>query len=175
MYNVGGSQCFRIVCCRMWVFVDWSCVSVISMITWYNTLAHSVQRERERERYAKKEGRLKIRRKRLREREKLVTNWCFLQVNEEFVNLLSEAYFVTKHNVDSAESMLRSALMEPRTAGKTIDVEHENWVVIKCLKMVCKWLSIYHNFRMGGGADQFQVLLQLALPPYLATAWTFIM
>jgi hypothetical protein len=50
---------------------------------------------------------------------------------------LSEAYFVTKYNVDSAESMLRSALMEPRTAGKTIDVEHEK-VVIKCLKMVCK-------------------------------------
>jgi hypothetical protein len=49
---------------------------------------------------------------------------------------LSEAYFVTKYNVDSAESMLRSALMEPRTAGKTIDVELEK-VVIKCLKMVC--------------------------------------
>ena len=48
---------------------------------------------------------------------------------------LSEAYFVTKYNVDTAEGMLRSALMEPRTAGKTVDVEHEK-VVIKCLKMV---------------------------------------
>ena len=60
----------------------------------------------------------------------------FLQVNEEFVKL-SEAYFVTKYNVDSAEGMLRSALMEPRTAGKNVDVEHEK-VVIKCLKMVSK-------------------------------------
>ena len=42
---------------------------------------------------------------------------------------------MTKYNVDTAEGMLRSALMEPRTAGKTVDVEHEK-VVIKCLKMV---------------------------------------
>ena len=59
---------------------------------------------------------------------------AFLQVNEEFVRL-SEAYFVTKHNVDSTENMLRATLMEPRTAGKQVDVEHEK-VVIKCLKMV---------------------------------------
>ena len=57
-----------------------------------------------------------------------------LQVNEEFVKL-SEAYFVTKYNADTAENVLRVTLMEPRTAGKTIDVEHEK-VVIKCLKMV---------------------------------------
>ena len=68
-----------------------------------------------------------------RKRERLVID-AFLQVNEEFVKL-SEAYFVTKYNVDTAEGMLRSALMEPRTAGKTVDVEHEK-VVIKCLKMV---------------------------------------
>ena len=48
---------------------------------------------------------------------------------------MSEAYFVTKYNVDSTENMLRVTLMEPRTAGKAIDVEHEK-VVIKCLKMV---------------------------------------
>ena len=59
---------------------------------------------------------------------------AYFQVNEEFVKL-SEAYFVTKYNVDTAENMLRVTLMEPRTAGKTIDVEHEK-VVIKCLKMV---------------------------------------
>ena len=71
--------------------------------------------------------------RRERERERLI-DANFLQVNEEFVKL-SEAYFVTKYNVDTAEGMLRSALMEPRTAGKTVDVEHEK-VVIKCLKMV---------------------------------------
>ena len=58
----------------------------------------------------------------------------FFQVNEEFVKL-SEAYFVTKYNVDTAEGMLRSVLMEPRTAGKTVDVKHEK-VIIKYLKMV---------------------------------------
>ena len=41
---------------------------------------------------------------------------------------------MTKYNVDTAESMLRVMLMEPRTAGKTIDVDHEK--IIKCLKMV---------------------------------------
>ena len=53
----------------------------------------------------------------------------FLQVNEEFVKL-SEAYFVTKYNVDTAENMLRVMLMEPRTARKTIDVDHEKIVII---------------------------------------------
>ena len=42
---------------------------------------------------------------------------------------------MTKYNVDTAENMLRVTLMEPRTAGKTVDVDHEK-VVIKCLKMV---------------------------------------
>ena len=42
---------------------------------------------------------------------------------------------MTRYSVDTAENMLRVMLMEPRTAGKTIDVDHEK-VVIKCLKMV---------------------------------------
>ena len=72
--------------------------------------------------------------------------YCFLQVNEEFVKL-SEAYFVTKYNVDTAENMLRVMLMELRTTGKTIDVDHEK-VVIKCLKMVSNtymYMYMYNN------------------------------
>ena len=84
------------------------------------------ERERKREGRGEKESGREV-------GERLVID-AFLQVNEEFVKL-SEAYFVTKYNVDTAEGMLRSALMEPRTAGKTVDVEHEK-VVIKCLKMV---------------------------------------
>ena len=58
---------------------------------------------------------------------------------------LSEAYFVTKYNVDTAENMLRVMLMEPRTAGKTIDVDHEK-IVIKCLKMVNDtYMYMYNN------------------------------
>ena len=48
---------------------------------------------------------------------------------------LSEAYFVAKHNVDSAENRLQETLMKPTTDGKKIDVQHEA-MVIKCLKMV---------------------------------------
>ena len=59
---------------------------------------------------------------------------CILQVNEEFLRL-SEAYFVTKYNVDSAENMLQEMLMKPRTDGKKINVQHQT-MVIKCLKMV---------------------------------------
>ena len=98
------------------------------MLLWYDTGVlkskekRGKRRERERERERGREG----------GGERLID--AFLQVNEEFVKL-SEAYFVTKYNVDTAEGMLRSALMEPRTAGKTVDVEHEK-VIIKCLKMV---------------------------------------
>lgn len=54
--------------------------------------------------------------------------------NEEFLKLV-EAYFTTKHNGDTVKSELRGALMEPRTKGKTIDVEGET-AVIQCLEMV---------------------------------------
>ena len=48
---------------------------------------------------------------------------------------LSEVHFVTKYNVGTAENMLRVMLMEPRTAAKTIDVDHKK-ILTKCLKMV---------------------------------------
>ena len=52
---------------------------------------------------------------------------------------------MTKYNVDTAENMLRVMLMEPRTAGKTIDVDHEK-IVIKCLKMVSNmYMYMYNN------------------------------
>ena len=59
---------------------------------------------------------------------------CILQVNEDFLRL-SEAYFVTKYNVDLAENMLQETLMKPRTDGKKINMQHQT-MVIKCLKMV---------------------------------------
>ena len=87
----------------------------------------------------------------------------FLQVNEEFVRI-SEAYFVTKHNVDSTENMLRTTLMEPRIAGKQVDVEHEK-VVIKCLKMVsvaCTyrvfWREYYYFWQFGEFLTNFKIL-----------------
>ena len=118
---------------------------MILIVAWYDTgvLKSREEREGKGERGRKGErekGEGEKERGRGREREggrevgeRLVID-VFLQVNEEFVKL-SEAYFVTKYNVDTAEGMLRSALMEPRTAGKTVDVEHEK-VIIKCLKMV---------------------------------------
>ena len=54
--------------------------------------------------------------------------------NEEFVKL-AEAYFVTKLNADLARGELRTALMEPHSKGKTVDVEEEK-AVIECLEMV---------------------------------------
>ena len=87
----------------------------------------------------------------------------FLQINEEFVRI-SEAYFVTKHNVDSTENMLRTTLMKPRTAGKQVDVEHEK-VVIKCLKMVsvaCTyrvfWREYYYFWQFGEFLANFKIL-----------------
>ena len=106
------------------------------IIAWYDTGVLKSKEKRggdlERERGKGREREREGERERKGEGERLID--AFLQVNEEFVKL-SEAYFVTKYNVDTAEGMLRSALMEPRTAGKTVDVEHEK-VIIKCLKMV---------------------------------------
>ena len=54
--------------------------------------------------------------------------------NEDFVKL-TEAYFVTKHNVDMTKNALRLALMDPHTSGKTVDVEEQERTV-QCLKKV---------------------------------------
>ena len=62
---------------------------------------------------------------------------------------------MTKYNADTAENMLRVTLLEPRTAGKTIDVEHEK-VVIKCLKMVIPAVHILRRcnvLRIGRDAQ----------------------
>ena len=42
---------------------------------------------------------------------------------------------MTKYSMDLTENSLREILTEPKTTGKTIDVEREK-VIIKCLKMV---------------------------------------
>ena len=65
--------------------------------------------------------------------------------NEEFVKL-AEAYFVTKLNADLARGELATALMEPHSKGKTVDVEEEK-AVIECLEMV----YIIYVYRLEGG------------------------
>ena len=54
--------------------------------------------------------------------------------NEEFVKV-AEAFFVTKLNCDLTKGDLRAALMEPRAAGKPLDVS-EKEIVIECLGLV---------------------------------------
>ena len=57
--------------------------------------------------------------------------------NEEFVKV-AEAFFITKLNCDLTRGDLRAALMEPRAAGKPLDVS-EKESVIQCLEMVSEF------------------------------------
>ena len=57
-----------------------------------------------------------------------------MQVNSLFVKI-AEAYFVTKHSIDTSRNMLRMSLIEPRIKTKEIDVENERRV-IDCLTSV---------------------------------------
>ena len=69
---------------------------------------------------------------------------------------------MTKYNVDTAENMLRVMLMEPRTARKTTDVDHEK-AVIKCLKMVS---IILYNQKFSPG-EFFPLFGSLLLHVYV--------
>ena len=72
--------------------------------------------------------------------------------NEEFIKL-TEAYFVTKHSVDTTKNTLRAALMEPHAKDKQIDVDDEDRV-IECLKKVTEGICSSQTFQYtshGGG------------------------
>ena len=68
--------------------------------------------------------------------------------NEEFVKV-AEAFFVTKLNCDVTRGDLRAALMEPRAAGKSLDVS-EKEIVIECLGMVRGLHSLGMQIWIGG-------------------------
>ena len=50
------------------------------------------------------------------------------RLNEDFL-LLTEAYFLTKYTIDATTTALRSALLEPHTGNKQVDVESEKKVI----------------------------------------------
>ena len=66
--------------------------------------------------------------------------------NEEFIKL-TEAYFVTKHSVDTTKNTLRAALMEPHAKDKQIDVDDEDRV-IECLKKVIEGMFSSQTFQV---------------------------
>ena len=66
--------------------------------------------------------------------------------NEEFIKL-TEAYFVTKHSVDTTKNTLRAALMEPHAKDKQIDVDDED-SVIECLKKVTERIFSSQTFQV---------------------------
>ena len=69
------------------------------------------------------------------------------RVNEEFVRL-TEAFFLTKFNVDQSKNALRVALMEPHKMNKEVDVEDERRV-IQCLEKVTSFINSRFVYSRG--------------------------